>query len=67
MLSASKRPYARRAVSEARFEVGDEREGAWTRTALLKMDTAFVAAVERAIKRGLERPPEEQGRRSRAA
>jgi hypothetical protein len=39
---------------------GDERSGDYTREQLKRMDSDFVAAVERAIKRGKERRPEEK-------
>jgi len=49
----------------AEQEPGDEIVGGWRRQDLIKMDANFCAAMERAIKRGLERRPE-QGR-ARAA
>jgi hypothetical protein len=42
---------------------GDEL-GAYTHEQLIKMDLVFVAAVETAIRRGLERPPEEGSARA---
>jgi len=45
-------------------QAGDEL-GAYTHEQVIKMDRDFVAAVERAISRGLERRPEE--RKARAA
>jgi hypothetical protein len=33
----------------------DTQEGCWSREQLVRMDAKFVAAMERAIKRGLER------------
>ena len=33
---------------------GDEQEGGWSRARLLRMDADFVAAMERAFKRGKE-------------
>jgi hypothetical protein len=38
---------------------GDELQGAWTRKALLEMNARFVAAMEKAIARGLERRPDD--------
>jgi hypothetical protein len=46
----------------ASIEPGDEQNGGWSRAALFKMDARFVAAVERAISRGLERRPGGGGR-----
>jgi len=43
-------------------EPDDAQQGGWSRSALLKMDAKFVAAMERAIKRGLERRPVVGGR-----
>jgi hypothetical protein len=37
---------------------GDEIAGGWTREQLLCMDADFCAAMNHAIKRGLERSPE---------
>jgi len=37
---------------------GEEIEGGWAREQLLRMDGDFVAAIERAITAGLERPRE---------
>jgi len=36
----------------------DEQEGEWPRSKLLRMDLPFRRAMERAVKRGLERPPD---------
>ena len=36
------------------YEVGDERDGPWTREQLIEMDARFVAALERAFELGLE-------------
>jgi hypothetical protein len=35
-------------------EPGDEQNGGWSRVQLIRMDSAFVAALERAFHRGLE-------------
>ena len=43
-------------------EPGDELEGGWPRERLLAMDPDFVAQMELAIARGLERRPESEGR-----
>jgi hypothetical protein len=43
-------------VAEPRYCGEDlELDGAWSRAQLLRMDERFVARMERAIKRGLER------------
>ena len=46
------------ALMRAPSAPGDELQGGWTREQLLRMDGNFVAAIERAIARGLERRPE---------
>jgi hypothetical protein len=46
------------ALMRAPSAPGDELQGGWTREQLLRMDGDFVAAIERAIARGLERRPE---------
>ena len=38
-------------------EPDDAQQGGWPRSVLLKMDAKFVAAMTRAIARGLERRP----------
>src|SRR6516225_1872025 len=45
-------------LQRAAFEPGDEQHGGWPRAALMRMDARFCAAMERAIARGLERPPD---------
>ena len=43
---------------------GDELEGGWPREDMLKMDARFCAAMERAIKLGMERRPQEAAARA---
>jgi hypothetical protein len=38
-------------------EPGDEQEGAWPRERLETVDARFVERLERAVRRGEERPP----------
>jgi hypothetical protein len=45
---------------------GDEQSGFWTREQLIQMDSAFVNAVVRTIRLGLEQPPESERRPMRA-
>jgi hypothetical protein len=48
-------------LARAPTEPDDAQQGEWPRKKLLKMDAEFCAAMERAISRGLERPPERNG------
>jgi hypothetical protein len=43
-------------------EPGDEVVGEYTRARLIRMDSAFVAAMKHAISRGLEQRPGQIGR-----
>jgi hypothetical protein len=43
------------ALARGKAQPGDELQGTWTREELLRMHDRFVAAVESAIARGLER------------
>ena len=54
-------PYGcgRSVLAMGAFEPGDEIAGGWTRDALVKMNADFIAAMKRAIARGLERRPPE--------
>jgi len=56
MSSDGKRPYLNGKATAP--QPRDECEGEWTRSQRLRMDLRFCAAMERAIKRGLERRPD---------
>jgi hypothetical protein len=48
----------RSVLANAPSAPGDERSGDYTPAQLLRMDAKFCARMERAIERGLERPPD---------
>ena len=53
---------------QGNWEPGDEIAGGWTVEHLIRMNDRFVERLERAIARGLEKPPqetEEEARRRR--
>jgi hypothetical protein len=53
-----RRPEHYAASKREPWEPGDEREGDWPRERLIQMDADFVAAMQPAIERGLERRPD---------
>jgi hypothetical protein len=59
-------PYkcGRSQLASAQPEPGDELQDAYTYAELLRMDAAFCGAMEQAIRRGLERRPQEGRQRA---
>jgi hypothetical protein len=54
----------RSALASAPYQPGDEVVGEYTRERLIKMDAKFCERMQRAIERGLERPPEGEAERA---